>query len=96
MATASTLNDRVDLALAAIDAGEWATALRELRACKLILATRPEMFRGEAGQKWNSTAIDDLIRQAQGEVNKAAQASLIASNSTGMPIVEAPIEYVRG
>jgi hypothetical protein len=96
MATASTLNTRVDLAITAMDDADWSTALSHLLVCKLLLSTRAEQFRGEIGLRYNAQAIDQLIEQCRAQQRIADQASLVSANESGSPFVEAPILYVRG
>jgi hypothetical protein len=96
MATASDINDRVDLAIASADAGDYVTALRHVEITKLLLASRAEQFKGDIGLRYNAQFIDSLMSLWKSRVNAQAQASRVASSCSGSPFVEAPIVYARG
>ena len=64
---AGLLKTRRDAAITAIDAADWTTALRELRAAKVILATQPDVVHGDDSLKWFRDSIDALIKDAKQE-----------------------------
>jgi len=93
MATASTLNDDVDAARAAMLLLDWQTAIDLLMTVKLLLATRPDtMFGGGAGMRFNAKDIDALVLQCQ---QRLREASSRAAAAAGDPFyVAIPVRYV--
>lgn len=58
-------------AVAALDAGDYQTAIRKAIACKARLATTPNISRslaggGQQGMSWaNAAALDEFIKEAR-------------------------------
>lgn len=65
MATVTDLNTKADLAVAAIGDGDYSTALTYLLQCKVILATQPEIRKGDNELRYDAAAIDSLVRQVR-------------------------------
>ncbi len=75
------LNTLYAAAVTAIDAADWDTAIHQLMAVKIRLATMPNLSRSLAGGgsqsiTWNAAELDSLIAQCR--QNKVA-----ASHSSG-------------
>ena len=61
----ATLNTYRDAAVTALAAGQYATALTNLRAAKALLATMPDTRKGEESMTWDREGIDRLIADCQ-------------------------------
>ena len=93
---ASLLKTRRDAALAAIDAGDYAQALIELRAAKVILATQPEVVHRDDSLKWFRDSIDSLIKEAKQESPAATGFQYPPVTYTGGADPKARIGGLRG
>jgi len=71
------INTRVSAAVAAIDSGDYATALVKLLGAKALLAAMPDTKHGEVELEWDREAIDSLITSVR-------TAQIGASNSSGL------------
>ncbi len=69
---AADLNARVTAAVAAIDTGDWATALTNLLAAKAYLIGLPNSSTpGGGGLQWDRATIDQLINDVKAKRSAA-------------------------
>ena len=72
----ATLESKRDLAIAALEAGDYADAIKYAMSAKLLLASMPNASRGAGGGSqslaWNGSAIDDFITQCRQLATSAA------------------------
>lgn len=81
--SAAQINSRVELAVAAIDAGDFATAKRHLLAAKAYLSARSDIRTGMNSEiRWDRKAIDSLIAQCDQAGTAAAVATTGALRRT--------------
>lgn len=84
----SLVQSSVAAAVAAMRAGEWATAITELLAAKTLLAVVPDSQKGSLSMRWRPQELDKLIAECRR--NQAT-----AARGTG-GISRTPIEYEAG
>jgi hypothetical protein len=92
--TIAQLNTLYTEAVAAIDSGDYTTAIKKLMACKVRLATTPNLTRGlggggSTGMSWNPAQLESLIEDCR----KLKAAALV--NSTSGPIQATKVTYTR-
>lgn len=72
MSDVARLHTYRDSAIAALLAGDYATALQQATAAKLMLATMPSTKDETREVAWNAQAIDEFIAQCQRLATTAA------------------------
>lgn len=63
--TVTSINTKAAEAVDAIEDGDYATALRKLRAVKALLITLPDGKQADQELKWDRVAIDSLIKDCE-------------------------------
>lgn len=87
--SALLINTHADAAVAHMENGDWAAALKSLLKAKTYLATRPDSKTGVTELRWNSESIDSLIREV-----KQQQTAALAATSTGGILQRQKVTYV--
>ena len=64
--SAAEIKTKIDEAVAANEAGDFATALTKLRSARLLLVATPDARQGEDELKWRSD-IDALMKSIEAE-----------------------------
>lgn len=57
----ASINTRCAVAAAAIDAGDFATALSNLRSARVLMAALPDSSKGDTSLRWDRASIDRMI-----------------------------------
>ena len=87
----SALQTKRDAAIAAMESGDYASAIQYALSAKMLLATMPNANRsadgGSQGLSWNAQAIDSFI----GECKQLQTASAVSSSG----IRCTKVRYVR-
>lgn len=89
----ASLQALADAAVAALEAGDYATAIRKAISIKPLLAVTPELSRGSAGDSQamsfrSADAIDSFVRECRAAQNAAAAQS-------GGPFAHSLVRYQR-
>jgi len=63
--TAGTINARVELAITAIDAADWATAETKLLGALAALTALPDTRHGDSELRWNREALQELLKNVR-------------------------------
>lgn len=87
MASAASVNTLMDAAVAALEAGDYATALTKLMAAKASLAAIPDSSKAGESLNYDRGSIDELIRQ----VRQQQTAASVSANG----ISTARVTYTR-
>lgn len=73
--SASRINATVEEAVAAMEAGDWSTAIRKLMAAQARLAAKPDSTSGMSGLRWDRASITRLLAECRRMQTSAATAS---------------------
>lgn len=71
----SRLKTYRDAAITALAAGDYATAIQQAMAAKLMIATMPDLREEDRQITWNAEAIDQFIAQCRDLATAAAVAT---------------------
>ncbi|TXH54845.1 MAG: hypothetical protein E6Q97_10030 [Desulfurellales bacterium] len=71
--SAQAINEKVDAAVAAIESGNWSTAITKLMAAKALLAAKSDTRSGSNFElRWDRNAIDGLIEDCRKQQSSAS------------------------
>lgn len=94
LVSVSRLTALAEAAIAALENGDYATAIRSALAIKPLLAATPDMSRSSAGDSQsmsfrNAEAIDSFVKECRQLQNQAA------AQSSGGPFAQSLVRYQR-
>ena len=84
---AATIQTKIEAAVTAQEAGDYATALKNLRSAKLLLSGLPNIQSGDANIGWDRASIDSMIAELE-QLRHAA-----AAESSDGPFQNSAIVY---
>jgi len=84
------INTKVDLAVAAQETGDYATALTYLRSAAMLLAGISDSQKGDKSLRWDRSAVQNMIA----ELTRIAAVSTDSATSS-RSVVRAKVNYVN-
>jgi hypothetical protein len=78
----SDINTKCAAAAAAVEAGDYETALLKLRAARMLMAGLPDSQGADSGLRWDRTSIDKMITDlTQQKTNSSTRTSGIRTTN---------------